>query len=61
MIIEFDTKINKPNIQIPEFKKLKNKKAKIIIITEENDFIAKAINNPYNVKEFLNRVEANER
>ncbi len=61
MIIEFDTKINKPNIKIPEFKKLKNKKAKIIIITEENDFIAKAINNPHNVKEFLNRVEANER
>jgi predicted RNA-binding protein with EMAP domain len=61
MIIEFETKINKPNIQIPEFKKLKNKKAKIVIITEENDFITKVINKPYNVREFLNRVEANER
>jgi len=61
MIVEFETMINTNQIKIPQFEELKNKKAKIIIIPQEEDFILKTIQNPYDVKDFLNRDEANER
>jgi hypothetical protein len=61
MIIEFETIIDSEKINIPKYEALKNKKAKIIIIPEEEDFITKTIKNPYNIKDFLTREEANER
>ncbi len=71
--IEFQTIVDKPYIEIPEFEKFKGKKVKIILLKEENkeenkkseaDFIEYLANHPLklekNVK-FLSREEAHER
>jgi len=61
MKIEFNTKIDKPYIQVPEYEKLQNKNVKVVIISN-NSPIEYLANNPKHIKEdFLSREEANDR
>ena len=61
MKIEFNTKIDKPFIQIPDYKKLQNKNVKVIIISNTSP-IEKLANNPKHIEDdFLTREEANDR
>jgi hypothetical protein len=65
--IEFQTTIEKPTIKIPDFKKLKGHKVKIVLIDleeESKDFLEYHIKNPLHLSQngkFLTRDEANER
>ncbi len=69
---EFQTIIDKPYIQIPDYEAFKGKKARIVILNiddnsktdiEKDDFIKKFTKNPINFpKDFkFNREEANAR
>ena len=69
---EFQTVIKNSYIQVPDYKKFKNKSVRVIILDTEpendsaikNDFIERIVNKPRHISSdtnFLSREEANER